>query len=301
MIEGSEAAGEDPEGPTVTLAIATKDRFEPTVETLSQLRLEAFDEVLVIDDSADDRLETWCRGRPIAHYRGPGVNMQAARNSAIERCETDVISFVDDDVLLPVDFADRLRSTFRRFPSAAAAGGPALSSAPSRARDLCYRGRMEVSRLTGTVYDDSYRWVPEAPTAVGLLKGANMSFRRDALEAIGGFDRRFGGASQREETDVCVRIREHGGIVCDPELRCFHKQMGEAGFDQEHLEWRFRNHRHFVEKNFGPIPTVLGFLSLFARLCGNPDSLPQLLFRRLVLGQSVSISGCLRAYVDGIE
>ena len=287
--------------PTVTLAIVTMDRFELTVETLLQVDLTAFEEVIIVDDSTDTRLEKWCRDEPITYYRGPGINMQAARNVAIERCETDVIAFVDDDVLLPSDFADRLRTAYERNPHAAAIGGPPLSSAPSRARDLCYRERMAVSRFTGTVYDDSYRWVPEAPTSVGLLKGANMSFRRCALEEIGGFDLRYGGASQLEETDVCVRIKAHGELVLDPSLLCFHKQIGGSGFNQEMMEWRFRNHRYFIEKNYGLPIVYLAFISLFIRPCGNPDSILQLLFRKLLLSQQISIIGCLRAYSEGIN
>lgn len=289
------------ESPTVTLAIVTKDRADSTIETLLQLDLEAFDDVILVDDSSDDRLSRWCRDRPVRHREGPAVNRQVARNAALDECDTDVISFVDDDVLLPTDFADRLRATFRRHPEAAAAGGPTLSSAPSWARDLCYRGRMTVGSRTGTVYDDSYRWLPEDATEVGLLKGANMSFRREALADIGGFDTRFGGASQREDTDVCVRVRDRGAIVYDPRLKCFHKQTGESGFDQDQLEWRFRNHRHFVEKNFGLPAVALGFVSLFVRLCGNPDSVAQLAFRKYALSQSVSVVQCLRAYYDGIQ
>jgi GT2 family glycosyltransferase len=286
---------------TVTLVIVTKDRFELAVETLLQVDLEAFDEVLVVDDSSDDRLADWCRDLPITHYDGPGINVQAARNVAIQECDTDIISFVDDDVLLPTDFGDRLRNTFRQHPEASAAGGPTLSSAPSRARNLCYRRRMTIGRITGTVYDDSYRWIPDEPTTVSFLKGANMSFRREALESIGGFDVHFGGASQREDTDACVRIRSHGEIVYDPSLRCYHKQTGQTGFDRRQIEWRFRNHRYFVEKNFGRAIVAAGLLSVFVRPCGNPDSIFQLLFRKFVLSQSISVIDCLSAYRDGIS
>lgn len=284
---------------SVTLAVVTMDRFESTVETLLQLDLNAFAEVLVVDDSTDDALREWCSDRPIRYCEGPGENRQAARNRAIHENESPILTFVDDDVLLPTDFAERVAATFDAHPDAVAAGGPALSPAVEAARDRCYRERMSVDRWTGTVHDDSYRWVPDAPRRVELLKGANMSFRRTALERVGGFDTGYRGAGQREETDLVVRISRHGGIVYDPRLRGLHKQTGGAGFSSDRLEWRFRNHGYFVYKNFGRPAFVLGFLSVFLRVCGNPDSLAQLSYRRLVLHQRFSVRRCLLAYLRG--
>ena len=293
------ADGNRYDGGSVTLAVATKDRLESVIETLLQLDLGAFGEVLVVDDSSDDEIRRWCADRPVSYRRGPGENLQAARNFAIEECDSPVLAFVDDDVLLPTDFADRIAAAFNAHPEAVAIGGPTLSSAVEDARDLCYRERMSVNPWTGTVHDDSYRWVPDAPRRVGLLKGANMCFLTSALERIGGFDPCYGGAAQREETDAVVRIGAYGEVVYDPALACFHKQTGGAEFGRDLIEWRFRNHGYFVRKNFGRLPFVLGFLSVFLRLCGNPDSLAQLAYRRVVLRQRFGVVDCLRAYIRG--
>ena len=281
---------------SVALSIVTKDRFRTTVETLLQVDLDAFDDVIVVDDSEGPSLGEWCRDRPISYFEGPGHNRQAARNLAIDKCEADLMAFVDDDVLLPTDFAGRVRRAFERRPEAVAIGGPTLSDAPEGARDVCYRRKMTVNRWTGTVHDDSYRWVPSAPREVDLLKGANMIVKRAALESIGGFDLAFGGPAQREETDVCVRIARLGPIVYDPSLVCFHKQTGGSGFSGSQVEWRFRNHGYFVRKNFGTAVFLFGFLGVFLRLCGNPESFVQLVFRRVVLRQSFSIPRVLYAY-----
>ncbi|MEF8824981.1 MAG: glycosyltransferase [Halapricum sp.] len=287
------------DGRSVTLAVVTMDRLESVVETLLQLDLGAFGEVFVVDDSAGDDVREWCADRPVSYRRGPGENRQAARNIAIEECTTELLAFVDDDVLLPTDFADRVAAVFDAHPEAIAVGGPTLSLAVEGARNFCYRERMSVSPLTGTVHDDSYRWVPDAPKRVGLLKGANMCFVRSALEDIGGFDTQYGGPAQREETDVVVRLRRDGTVVYDPDLACFHKQTGGAAFGSDFIEWRFRNHGYFVRKNFGRLPFVLGFLSVFVRLCGNPESLLQLGFRRVALRQRFAIGACLWAYLEG--
>jgi GT2 family glycosyltransferase len=287
------------DGRSVTLAVTTMDRFRQTVETFSQVRLDAFEEVIVVDDSTDTRLRDWCKQRPVSYHRGPGKNRQAARNVAISESETPLLAFVDDDVLLPTNFASRVADAFSRAPEAAAVGGPTLSPEVSWARDLCYRERMTVNPLTGSIHDDSYRWIPNQPTEVDLLRGANMAFKRRQLERIGGFDTAFGGPAQREETDVFVRLSDYGPIIYDPALLCFHKQSGSASSTADLVEWRFRNHGYFVYKNFGLSTFLLGFVTLFPRICGNPDSVAQLLFRRAVLGQEVSVGRCLSAYLAG--
>jgi GT2 family glycosyltransferase len=284
---------------SVTLAVVTMDRFESTVETLLQLDLSAFGEVLVVDDSADDALQQWCADRPIRYCCGPGENLQVARNLAVAECASPILAFVDDDVLLPTDFADRVAAAFTAHPGAVAVGGPTLSTAPADARDLCYRQRMTVDAHTGTIHDDSYRWVPDAPTRVGLLKGANMCFLRAPLEHAGGFDPAYGGPAQREDTDVVVRLQRYGEVVYDPALTCLHKQTGGDDFSPDLVEWRFRNHGYFVLKNLGRLAFVLGFLSIFLGLCGNPDSLAQLAYRRTILKQGIAVTACLRAYLDG--
>ena len=271
--------------------------FHSTVETLLQLDLVPFGEVILVDDSDDESLREWGADRPITYLRGPAENLPAARNVALDRCETAIISFVDDDVLLPADFSQRVADAFGDRPDVVGTGGPVLSPAVEDARNLCYRETMSVSTLTGTVHDASYRWVPERPRRVDLLKGANMSFRRAELEAIGGFDPSYGGPSQREETDVCVRLWSAGDLLYHPELSCFHKQLGSERFAPESVYWRFGNHGYFVAKNFGRVTFVLGLLSIVVRMCGNPDSLLQLLYRRLFLDQDVRIRACLASYV----
>jgi len=293
--------------PRTTLVIVTMDRFESLVETILQVEVDEFAEVLVIDDSEASDLRKWCATKRVTWMQGPGENIQAARNCALHRCSSEYISFVDDDVLLPTNFGSRVVDAFESHPDAVVVGGPTISNNVEEARNVCYREKMSINTYTGTVHDDSYRWVPEQPVQVDLLKGANMSFRTEALKEIGGFDTRFGGPAQREETDVMVRIRRLGDIVYDPSLHCFHKQRGSDAqstggeFNEEFITWRFRNHGYFVAKNFGTRTWILGLLSILVRVCGNPESLLQLVYRRTMLDQTFGVARCFVAYREGLS
>jgi GT2 family glycosyltransferase len=283
---------------TCTLAIVTMDRFNSVVETLLQVDLEAFDQVIVIDDSTDRELQSWTEPYRIEYIRGPEENMQAARNLAIRHSDSDIISFVDDDVLLPTDFASRVRRAFMRNQDAVAVGGPCIAPTTNKAAKLCYRKRMAVSRF-GTIYDDSHEWIPSTQQKVDLLHGANMSFKTQFLSKVGGFDVKYGGSSQREESDVCIRIGEYGDIVYHPELACIHKEEGATDISRSDFNWKFRNHGRFVSKNFGRIAVLGGLISIFLRPCGSPESVFQMLFRKAVLGQDISLTSCIQNYITG--
>lgn len=283
---------------TIGLAIVTKDRFYPTVETVCQLDLNQFDEVVIVDDSVDDKLEQWCSSQSVIRYiDGPGVNMQAARNLAIDTLNTDIISFFDDDVYCHRDLGTRVLRTFIENEKAVAVGGPCPSVTSKPTYGVCRYSAVTISRF-GTIYGDVSRI--DSPDSIGVdtLKGANMSFRRNVIDDIGGFDVAYRSHSQREETDVFVRIAKHGEIILDPRLTCYHLELGDE-FSVELFNWRFRNHARFVRKNFGRGAAIIAFFGLFFRLCGSPESIYQLLFEKYVLKRPLSIIGSLKGYWQG--
>src|SRR5262249_33717142 len=76
----------------------------------------------------------------------------------------------------------------------------------------------------------SYRGMPSGPRPIRNLLGANMSFRRDALLASGGFSVNLGriGAAPLgcEETELCIRIKSHDPgtlLVHDPHAAVRHR------------------------------------------------------------------------------
>lgn len=288
-----------PNSTTVGLAIVTMDRFEDTVETLLQIDLGKFEQVILVDDSSGSELETWREDRDeISYQRGPQENMQAARNQAIDSLSTDVITFVDDDVYCPADFADRVRSRFEESDDLVAAGGPCPSVVGQPDYGVCDFPTLSITK-GGTIYGDASTLIPEDAIYVDTLKGANMSFCRETLREIGGFDTEYGGHSQREETDVFARIGKYGKISYDPDLLCYHKEKGDE-FTPELFTWRFRNHGRFVRKNFGLSASVLSFFSIFLRLCGSPESIYQLVFEKYVQNRPVPIARCLSSYIKGV-
>src|SRR3954454_20825522 len=119
--------------------------------------------------------------------RGPA----AARNAGWRAARAAWVAFLDDDVVPPPDWRERLQADLRPL-------GPAVAAS---------QGRLRVPRPAGRRPTDWERNVAALEDARWAT--ADMAFRRTALEAVGGFDERFPRA-YREDADLALRLREAG-------------------------------------------------------------------------------------------
>jgi len=119
--------------------------------------------------------------------RGPA----AARNAGWRAARAPWVAFLDDDVVPPPDWRDRLQADLR-------AVGPAVAASQGRVRVPRPPGRRPTDWERNVAALEQARWAT-----------ADMAFRRTALEAVGGFDERFPRA-YREDADLALRLREAG-------------------------------------------------------------------------------------------
>ncbi|MCD0444064.1 glycosyltransferase [Glycomyces sp. A-F 0318] len=134
-----------------------------------------------------------------SHGKGPG----AARNLGWRAAETEWVAFLDEDAIPS-------RSWFADLAADLAGLGP---------RDAASRGRTAPSRAIG-------RRPAAEERAVELHEGArwdtgDLAVRRDALQAVGGFDERFR-RPFREHVDLCLRLADAGWHVEEGARSCEH-------------------------------------------------------------------------------
>lgn len=93
----------------------------------------------------------------------------------------------------------------------------------------------------------SYVGMPERRSPIRNFIGTNMSFRREALEASGGFSSELGrvgaDASGCEETELCIRItgQSERDLIYDPAARVEHRVPETRG------TWRYFTRRCYQE------------------------------------------------------
>jgi hypothetical protein len=79
----------------------------------------------------------------------------------------------------------------------------------------------------------TYTGMPETAAAVRNLIGANMSFRREIFDVIGGFRCEIGRIGSTplgcEETELCIRLRQRypdSTLLYEPQARVYHRVPG---------------------------------------------------------------------------
>jgi GT2 family glycosyltransferase len=166
--------------------------------------------------------------------------LAGGRNTGISHAIGDVVAFLDDDAVAAPDWLEHLTAPY------------------ADARVLGVGGAIEPRWLGGRPpgFPAEFDWVVGCtyagmPTRRGLVRnliGANMSMRRDVLDAVGGFRAGIGRVGLRptgcEETELCIRAARRlpgGTFVHEPRARVAHAVPADRA------TWRYFRARCFAE------------------------------------------------------
>jgi len=170
--------------------------------------------VLVIDDGSTDDSAQLISAYPvqlIRHAQNRGLS--SARNTALANTETEMLAFVDADAYADEHMLENLMAEFSQNEPGGVGG----------------RG---IEAVQNTIYD---RWRGvHASQGYGEkriegcqhLFGLCMAYRREALEAVNGFDTGF--RTNGEDMDIGFRLNDAGHrLVYTPEARVFHQRKDD--------------------------------------------------------------------------
>lgn len=215
---------------TVVVCAYTEKRWDDLVAGVAAAREQGPAEVLVVIDHAPSLLEragalvsaTGVPVRVVPNGRARGLS--GARNTGVELSRSDVVVFLDDDACPAPGWLDALLAPYAE-PAVVAVGGAADPVWPDASGRPAHLPR-ELDWVVGC----SYTGQPEQTADVRNLMGCSMSFRRDVLLAVGGFDEEAGRVGTIpvgcEETDACIRTHQRvpgSRIVLVPASRVHHR------------------------------------------------------------------------------
>lgn len=178
----------------ISVVVPTYRRPDLLERCLTELTSQDLDrdsfEIVVADDGPGEKTRgvvdrfsrDGVRYVPVEDQHGPA----AARNRAWQAARGEIIAFTDDDTLAAPDWLRRGSEAFR--DGVAGVAGRIVVPLPKRPTDF-ERNMAGLER--------------------GEFVTANCFYRRDALEAVGGFDERFT-APWREDADLFFTLLERG-------------------------------------------------------------------------------------------
>ncbi len=183
--------------PEITVVIPTHNRVgylkEAVASVLGQQGPVA--EVIVVDDGSSDATPDWLD--QLRHDRltwlrlTPGRGGSAARNLALERCESAFTLFLDDDDRLRPGALARLCGALRAHPRAAGAAGSFVRFGPV---DVVRRELQPRIAVTVPVWrEELFGW---------NMPPGTLLWRTDAVRHIGGWDDTL---SRCEDRDLNLR------------------------------------------------------------------------------------------------
>jgi GT2 family glycosyltransferase len=141
----------------------------------------------------------------------------AAIDAGLAQCVEEVVALTDDDAAPHGDWLERLRANYG--PRIGGVGGRDLIERPSH---ISQRQNPLVGRLTwfGRLHGNHHLGVG-APRDVDVLKGVNMSLRRELWRLEPGL--RGSGAEVHWEVALCLLAKSHGWrLVYDPAAQVDH-------------------------------------------------------------------------------
>lgn len=242
--------------PALSVCIVTYERSAFMVRCLRSLAEHVGDdvEVIVVDASAEDDGEEAAGAFPLVRYlHRPGLAgwMTRSRNEALLHARGDVISFLDDDVVISPGWRRGLLEAFASEPPPDAVAGRTRNLLPGEEKYDLPIGRL---RDDGTL-TAGFASLPGGMVDVDHGIGANMSFRRRVLARLGGFRDDYPGTAMREDTDIFLRVKRLGGrTVFAPEAAVDHlpaPHVKGRRFDTRYKLYGRRNHMVLLARYAG--------------------------------------------------
>jgi len=192
----------------------------------------AIDVIVFVDDASTDDTRAIAAQLDVTVLDGPGRGAAAARNVGWRNAQTPLVWFVDSDCVIEPDALSRLL--------------PHLTDQHVGAVGGSYNNLRPDSLLACFIHEEILSRHESMPLCVDFLGGFNVIYRRKALEAVGGFDEAYPGATA-EDADLAFRVRRAGyELRFEPASRVGHyhetRLRNYLSAQRRHGVWRVRLH-----------------------------------------------------------
>jgi GT2 family glycosyltransferase len=263
----------------IAVAIVNYNTRECLRECLATLQVESPREMVVVDHASSDGSAEMVRAEfpqvvLQAKMTNPGYG--AGANEAIGSCRSPYVLLLNSDTLLQPGTLRALSMYLDQHPQAAIVG-PRLVNPDGTLRPSCYAFPGPVNMLLEST--GFFRLLARVPVlrnshlrssphnrsrVVPWVMGAALAIRREAFEAVVGFDESF--FMYNEEVDLCYRLRRSGWqIHFTPAATVVHVEGASTRQQRErmHVHWYVSSMR-FYRQHYSRMRCTLLFTMMKA-------------------------------------
>jgi glycosyltransferase involved in cell wall biosynthesis len=241
----------------VSVVIPTRNRDEDLREVLHSISRQTIlpIEVIVVDDSDNlrtkilvERLreEFWDKRILLKYMRGKEENrsISAARNLGDKESTGKIVFFMDDDIVIQMDFIEKILKVYEEYPNAVGVQGYIRTPSQHNVTSILANA---VNRVLFQTYHEKNRCrvhaagisFPSPLTKVitsQWLSGTNSSYKKEVLKDFE-WDENLKGYSLCEDMDISYRIQKRypNSLYITPHAWVVHKVSSAARINTKKL------------------------------------------------------------------
>lgn len=290
---------------TASIVIPTLNRHSILRETIKSLLdcdpIGSLLEIIVVDQSDEDNKDQSSQdaifNHPLVKYYCVSFRgTTKARNFGTNAALGDIIIFVDDDVVVTNNFIQAHLSKYIINEITGVAGSVLHEGEQQISKNqLSVKQLKDLNLGRHTRFDLAFEYAPL------WARGCNMSFRREWIVKLNGFDENFFGIALGEEPEFCHRMMAAGGkIIYAPDTVLLHVAYTIGGSRNESREkQRFMDTVENGVYYWNAVEPIFhkrwsGYFSLFKNMFGG-------LSRLISLRTPIKLVWIILAYFRGIK
>lgn len=248
--------------PRISVIVCTYNgsaTIKKCLEGISKIEYPNF-EVIVINDGSTDGTADIVKTFDVKLISTSNYGLSTARNTGMYNASGEIIAYIDDDAWPDRHWLQYIAHAYATSDHACI-GGPNISPYDSGFISTCV-----ANAPGGPVH------VLETDEIAEHVPGCNMTFRRNALVKIGGFDPVFRSAG--DDVDTCWRIQQSGRTIgFHPSAVVWHQRRNSLK-----AYWRqqkgYGKAEALLEAKWPEKYNSLGHLTWAGRIYGNGFTLP---------------------------
>jgi len=255
---------------TISVIIPTKNRLNDLLNTLRTVLIQTHlpDEIIIIDQNISSEVKnavmallnssdiTKKNNIAVKYIHDPQITgLTQARNRGIQKNESDIVLFLDDDVILEKDFIFNILEIYRKYPDIYGVSGIITNYQTSLIGKIYYilfwlgdfRDRRPIIYINSKYGTKEY-------IEVSKLSGGLTSYKKEVFQEFV-FDENFIDYSLSEDFDFSFRVSRKYKIVITPKARLQHVGSTPEKINRENINKNTILSMHYfykknLEKNF---------------------------------------------------